>query len=198
MAESASTNLQGWPFLEYSKQAGENRIYNIEDGVECFFDKLDGPCSTCDMFYLWYLRRSGLFFMKEVRYDMSLFGAFDNYPVLYVDVLPLVAAEAIYCLTKLYEKRLPEDEQVVLRFRLGEIQDRCLTYRQAGRHVSGSFCSRIPELSYEVERPLAEWSAGVVDHAIDLTGYVFERFNWDAEKAGWFRDDIEGMLRRKP
>lgn len=111
-----------------------------------------------------------------------------------IDRFVYYVAQAIHCLTRLYEKLLPETETVELRLRvLGSENRKLVTYDS--RRLYYPYICKIPDLIQSRAMTLAEWRAGVIDHADELVRDVFHRFNW--EQPGSFKQSIEQMFLRR-
>ncbi|MBM4032414.1 MAG: ATP-binding protein [Planctomycetes bacterium] len=169
MARRASVNFRGWPFL-YINERNREMTYNIDDGVETYVP---------NVLHFWQLRQSGILYTQQEYREKSGDG---TEPILDLDSFPQLACEAVYTLTRLYEGVMDGSDGVCLRFCLHQVQDvpfgSSNPYRALGRgYPPNPPACRIPSIRYEVSRALAEWRAGIIDHALDLCGHVFDRFN---------------------
>lgn len=112
--------------------------------------------------------------------------------------LAMYAAEAINCLTKLYENLLDDTEEVKFRLRVLGTDSRQLETFDPGRApLHGGYSSKVPEIRFHRVRSLAEWRAAIVEHAIEASKEVFLRFNWDQPNLGAARQIIEKMFARR-
>src|SRR5260370_10177157 len=103
-------------------------------------------------------------------------------------------AEAIHCLTRLYDGMLDDADDVSFVVALLDTQD---------RHLGGgtlsfyhNYVCRIPEVRIERCRPISEWRAGIVDHAVEIAKDVYQRFNWINPNVGAARTTIEKLFAR--
>lgn len=204
MLENASVDFRGRPFLFIDRKK-EDYVKVVEDGLEML--RLRPPSSGGgDAHYFWGFRQNGLLYAKEILWEdthRSGSGG-DDY---YVDFAycSLRAAETIHCLVKLYEDRIDDTQEVTLRFGLLGVNgrhlgsnDRYLSSSEAERfpdRVSGYFC-RIPDVKFEAAHPLIEWRSGLIDHALEICDYIFQRFNWEHPNLAESRKLMEKMFAR--
>lgn len=169
----------------------------IEDGYETVLTeqrKLNGE----DELHFWQLRQSGLLFVKQVLREDTRALATGNSRFLDFYTFSMSTAEAVHCLVKLYEGQLDDSEEVVLRFSLTGIENRPLGSSNPSRHIRPSMHTcHARQITYENCRPLADWRAGLIDHALAICEYVFQRFNWENPNLHESRKLIEKMLERK-
>jgi hypothetical protein len=193
-AERAMVDFRGWPFLFISNQRPDC-IYAIQDGLETLVNFQD--FSDQDRVDFWRLHQSLFFYQRVLMWEESYARRHDTAPVMDVDALTMYAAEGLHCLTKLYENVLAPTDDVSVSFRITGTEGRLLQVIDSSRFpLRMSYTARIPEIKYEKVLPLADWRAGLVDHAVDICKYVFERFNWTMPNLAASRDVIERMLSR--
>lgn len=111
--------------------------------------------------------------------------------------IAVYAAEAIHCLTRLYDGLLDGSEQVFLSMRVLGTQDRELVSPAGHDPLFGGDICHIPKIEIQQKHALAEWRAGTVDHAVELSKEVFLRFNWDNPNLQATRQIIEKMFARR-
>ena len=112
--------------------------------------------------------------------------------------MAVYAAEAIHCLTKLYEDLLDDTEQVNFYLRVLGTDGRQLQTFDRGRgSLRGGYRSKVPEIHFHRVRPLAEWRAAIIEHAVEVSKEVFLRFNWDQPNLGAAREIIQKMFARQ-
>jgi hypothetical protein len=183
MAESASVDFRGWPFLSVRKR-GRDPTININDGLETF--KLGWSLHPrADWLYFWQLRKSGLLCVKAMLWADMAASAEGRTPFFDFDDFSMSAGEAVHCLVKLYEGKLDDSEEVVLRFKLTGVKGRVLGSSNPLRLLEDEHITcGIDGICYERQAPLADWRGGLVDHALGICRHVFLCFNVD-------RDDIE-------
>jgi hypothetical protein len=109
--------------------------------------------------------------------------------------IPRHIAEAILCLTNLYRDLLEPDEDVNFSLRILGAQDRILV--SPSRFLSGSYIARISEIQVERTHALAEWQAGLVDHAVEISKEIFLRFNWQNPNLDTARNLIDDLFSRR-
>jgi hypothetical protein len=195
MAENACVDFRGWPFL-FIHHSRPDLTYTIEDGLEtCMVDK--NPFNGGDEFHFWQLRQSGLLFVKQILWEDTL-ASVNRVPFMFdFDGLATNAGEAVHTLVKLYEGQLDDSEEVVLRFQMIGVKDRPLSTLNPNRLMRANYICKIPEIAFECQRPLADWRAGLIDHAVGICRHVLMRFGWDTPGVGESQKIIEKMLQRR-
>jgi hypothetical protein len=195
MAKQASIDFRGWPFI-FINDSRPDVTHAIQDGYQTVLAD-PNPFIGGDDLHFWELRQSGLLFAKELLRTDTLVSVKGGQCFVDFDDLCMSAAEAVHCLVKLYEGFLDDDETIRLRFALCGVQGRRLGSTNTFRLLRGDYECAIPEIAYQEQRPLAEWRAGLVDHAMAICKYVLVRFNWDLPNMGAARDLIEKLLARR-
>jgi hypothetical protein len=84
-----------------------------------------------------------------------------------------------------------------LRFALLNTEDRILVNTSGAMLLWNAYTCRIPEIGTERRLPLAEWRAAVVDHAVDITNEVYQRFNWPNPTLSIARTAMERTFKRR-
>ncbi len=196
MANNASISFRGWPFI-FISDSRPDFTYTISDGLETFIDEeseITGP----DNLHFWQLKQSGLLYTKEILWEDTLLRhrGFDR--MLDFDCFSKLTAEAIYCLVKLYEDRIDEDEEIVFSFKLTGLSDRPLGTSNPARFPLDNNICKIDEITYKSTRLLLDWKTGFIDHALDICNYVFQRINWSYPSLGESRKLIEEILNQRP
>jgi hypothetical protein len=193
-AKRALVNFRGWPFLFISSQRPDC-TYVIGDGLETLIKWKD--FLELDRLDFWRLHQSLFFYQRTLMWEESYARKHNVAPVMDVNALAMYAAEGIHCLTKLYESVLAPTDDVFLSFRITNTEGRSLAVLDPPLlPLSMTYTARIPEIRYEKVLPLADWRAGLVDHAIDVCKHVFEQFNWTSPNLVASRNVIEKMLSR--
>jgi hypothetical protein len=59
------------------------------------------------------------------------------------------------------------------------------------------YTAMMPNITFEKAISLADWRAGLVDHALEVAGFILERFNWLTPNLGACKDAIEKMFSRR-
>lgn len=169
-AYHAHVDFTGWPFLFiHANRPDATRV--VEDGVETFVS--DTYFDGYPLMDYWRFNESGFFFHRRLAP-----GEGRSEPLADMGSIVTYAAEAIYCLTRLYEKLLVQDEAISFIFRLTGTEGRRLTRLPPHMPLLQGYTSVIPKIEIERRNPLADWQAGLEDHAVDISREVFLRFNW--------------------
>jgi schlafen family protein len=187
-AHKAHIEFTGWPFL-FIHHNRPDCLSRTNDGLESFLHSQD--FGGHDMLDFWRLNESGLFYKKEL-----LFGAASNPPRAYVPAISRHFAEAIYCLTRLYEDLLSDSAVVSLTVTFLGTRGRALVWSDRAFSVSGYEANR-PQISSQRLHTLAEWRSGLEDHAIEMTVEVLTGFHLDRPNPAELRDYIQKMFQRR-
>jgi len=197
MAKYASIDFRGWPFLFLSKAGDFTSVIN--DGYETHIGGTS-PITGNDDFHFWQLKQSGLLYTKDLLYEDELNAKKQGQRILDFDGFSMNTAEAITCLTRLYERWIDDADDITLTYRLNGMNGRAMgsLNPHRGMHILPAcyFC-RIDDITYQAKKTFAEWRAGVVDHSLEICKYVFERFNWTDANLSESRKLIVNMLERK-
>ena len=196
MAKNASVDFCGWPFIFYSDQRTDlTHIHG--DALETFLPD-DAPFTGGDSMHYWRLDPSGVLYAAELLREDTWRFVKGGERYLDFDRFSCQTAEAIYCLTRLYEDRLEPSEEVALRFWLTDMKDRQLGSSNPARYMHrGLWVSRTETIKYESVRTLADWRAGLTDHALAICQHVFIRFHWQNPNLAESKKLIEKMLWRQ-
>jgi Putative DNA-binding domain len=193
-SKRASIDFRGWPFLFVSRELDET--YTIQDGLESLvaFPDFDGN----DRIDFWRLLQSGFFYQRVLMWEDSWQRKQGQPTAIDIGAMAMYAAEAIHCLTKLYEGLLDGTEEVRFCLRVLGTKDGQLKTFESGRGpLSRVYKSKLPEIRCDRLLPLAEWRASMVEHAVDVSKEVFLRFNWDQPNLGATREIIQKMFARR-
>src|ERR1051326_2413947 len=185
-AERAHVNFTGWPFLAYMRSKTKWH-YAIEDGLETLIERNIND----ERLDFWQLRQSGFFYHRFLMWEESHRHVRGESPAMHIDSLAKYIAQAIDCLTRLYENLLLNTDRVEFQLRVLGTENRVLATFDS-RHLHGSYVCRIPSVSVRHTNSLGEWKSGLIDHADEITREVFLRFNW--QQPGSFRKTIEEMF----
>jgi hypothetical protein len=86
-------------------------------------------------------------------------------------------------MTRLYEELLDDSEVMSLRVIFLGTRNRALIWDHINTYPfpprSSHYLTNRPELEATASYPLAEWRAGLSDHAIELATRVIKRFDFD-------------------
>lgn len=193
-ARRASIDFRGWPFLFVSRELHET--YTIQDGLESLVAFPD--FSNNDRVDFWRLQQSGFFYQRVLMWEESYQRRQAQAPAMDIGAMAMYVAEAIHCLTKLYEGLLDDTEQVRFCLRVLGTKDRQLKTFDPGRGpLSRAYVSKVPEIRFDRVLPLVEWRAAIVEHAVAMCKEVFLRFNWEQPNLGATQEIIQKMFARK-
>jgi hypothetical protein len=193
-AKGASVDFRGWPFLYLSPRSDET--YVIQDGLETLvtFPDFNGN----DRVDFWRLQQSGFFYQRVLMWEESYRRQQGQAPAMDIGAMAMYAAEAIHCLTKLYEGLIDDTESVTFCLRILGTHGRQLeTFDRSRGPLHGEYKSKLREISFRRARPLAEWRAAILEQAVEVSKEIFLRFNWDQPNLGATRKIIEKMFGRQ-
>jgi hypothetical protein len=152
----------------------------------------------CDLNYqefqildFWRFYQSGLFYKKTVPT-----GAWENPDVAVFTDIAYLCAEAVDCLTRLYEKLLEATDLASLTVTICGTEGRRLVNRVGAMPFFANYTSRIPEITATKTATIAEWRAGVEDLAVALIGEVQARFNWLPPNSEFARQQVRKLFSR--
>jgi hypothetical protein len=110
----------------------------------------------------------------------------------------MYVAQAVDCLTRLYDGLLLADDDVTFSLRIIGTNGRLLV--SSGPRAMPFFVKyicRIPEITVVRQFPLADWRAGLVDHSIAMAGDIYQRFNWSEPNLEAARTAVVKMFARQ-
>lgn len=192
-AKRASVDFRGWPFLFMNRRPEET--YAIQDGLETLIVQNLNKNDRTDF---WRLQQSGFFYQRVLMWEESYQRRQGQPPALDIRAMAMYVAEAIHCLTKLYEGLLDDTEQVRFCLRVLGTKDRQLERLDSkGGSPSMIYRSKLPEIRFSRILPLADWRAAIVEHAVEISKEVFLRFNWEQPSLGVIREIIQKMFARR-
>jgi hypothetical protein len=191
-AETASVDFRGWPFLAIDRNRTE-WTYTIQDGLETFVHTKDfGNDHLIDF---WRLLQSGLFFHRSALRPFSMQDGSSTRCIANAHNIAIYVAEAIHCLTRLYEGLIDEQDEISATIRITGTKDRLLYFPNTLWRTL-DIC-RISEITVERRRPLADWRAAIADHALGILKDIYQRFNWTAPDLNIPRRTIEQLFARR-
>jgi hypothetical protein len=192
-AHNASISFTGWPFL-FIHVSRPDLTSVIQDGLETLISTEDFGGN--DMLDFWRFQQSGFFYHRTLMWEDA---QAKKQGLVKREAgtggIPRHIAEAILCLTNLYRDLLEPDEDVNFSLRILGAQDRILV--SPSRFLSGSYIARISEIQVERTHALAEWQAGLVDHAVEISKEIFLRFNWQNPNLDTARNLIDDLFSRR-
>lgn len=154
--------------------------------------------SNDDMVDFWRLQQSGFFYQRTAMRPASIQRR-DGAILCAVDfrAAAIYVAEAIHCLTRLYDGLLDDVDEVSLLLALLGTEDRLLVSSgPLSMPLFADYVCRIPEIIVKHRRSLADWRAGIVDHAVEIANEVYQRFNWPNPNLDAARAAINKMFAR--
>ena len=194
-AERAEIIYTGWPFLYFDREQMK-RTYVIQDGWETFIQ--DKDFAGCYFMDFWQLHQSGLLYYRTVLRPSAIQLDAGAAPAADVRYLAIYIAQAIDCLTRLYDGLFDDNEYMSMSLRLLNTDGRRLVNSGHGfMPLRAAYTCRIPEINVERRFPLAEWRAAVVDHAVQIANEVYLRFNWARPNLELARSTIQRMFQRR-
>ena len=169
-AHRASVMFTGWPFLviHYDRP---DWLSVTDDGLETTVSWQD--FAKKDAFDFWRFNESGLFYKKELN---GLSGSVP--PLISAQDTVRHFAEAIHCMTRLYEGLFEDSESMKLRATFFGTRGRSLTWNSVYpfQPQSTGYVANRPQLEATAFYSLAEWKAGISDHAIELASKIMSSF----------------------
>jgi hypothetical protein len=194
-AERAEVTYTGWPFLYFDREQMK-RTYVVQDGWETFIqDKDFGGHYLMDF---WRLQQSGFFYYRTILRPSGTRSDQGDSPMADVKFLAIYIAEAIDCLTRLYDGLFEDTDTITLNLRLFDTNGRRLVNSEPGSMpLWAPYICRIPEITVERRFSLAEWRAAIIDHAVAMTNDVYQRFNWTNPNLSLARNAMERTFARR-
>jgi hypothetical protein len=187
-AHKASAEFRGWPFL-FIHENRPDCLSRTDDGLESLVCTKDFGGN--DMLDFWRLNESGLFYKKELPYNSA-----SNPPQASAPAIARHFGEAIYCITRLYETLLSDSEVVTLKVTFFGTRGRSLVLSDAPfPFLSGHQANR-PEICAQESQTLADWRAGIEDHAVQMTRNVLVHFHLDQPDLARVRSYIRKLFER--
>lgn len=191
-SRQADVEFRGWPFLFYGNQKND-QPYAIEGGIEAKTRFVDFAAQ--DRADYWQFRVSGLFYQRVLMWEESYSGRIHDQPLMHFIETALYASEGLYTIMKLYGDILDVHEELKVGIRLEGTQGRTL-FTDTGV-LRTPYIAMVPSMTFEKVRTLADWRAGIVDHALEITGFFLERFNWLSPNLGACKSARDKMFSRR-
>jgi len=191
-ANKATASFTGWPFLFIH--------WNRSDCLSFTDEGIEGNIATQDfankdIFDFWKFNESGLFYKKELNPYSGSKPAVVSAPGIVRHF-----AEAIYCMTRLYEDLLDDSEVVELRVTFLGMRNRSLVWDN-GRFpfspMSSQYVNSRPSLEANASKTLADWRAGLSDYTIQLAVEVMKRFGFQQPDIPAMTTQIENLFARR-
>jgi len=185
-ANDAHVLHRGWSFL-YTTDRTE-RMSVLGDALECSVVNLFAGHDAHDF---WRLSKSGLLFHRRLMWE----DAEGKAKSLSFVGLVYHLAEAVDALVRLYTSLgIPSDEEVTARFCVTDAKDRVVRSFDIDRVLREHCVSRAPAVGVERRAPLAEWRAGLRDHAVGMARDVLVQFNWPDPSPKVLHDIVDRLL----
>jgi hypothetical protein len=194
-AERAHITYTGWPFLYFDPDRMQYS-HVIQDGWEMFIQ--DRDFGGFYMMDYWRFYQSGLMYYRTILRPSATEADQGREPAADVRFIAIYVAQAIDCLTRLYDRLLADTESVAIHVRLINTEGRRLV--NSGRGMMplwAPYVCRIPEIVVQRRSSLAEWRAAVVDHAVEMSREIYLRFNWLRPNIEIARAAIQRMFARQ-
>jgi hypothetical protein len=119
-------------------------------------------------------------------------------PAADIKFIAIYVAEAIDCLTRLYDGLFEDSDTSTLDVRLSDTNVRRLVNSEPGSiPLWAPYISRLPEITVERRFPLAEWRPAIVDHAVAMSNDIDQRFNWTNPNLAVARSAMERTFARR-
>jgi hypothetical protein len=164
-------------------------VTQTDDGLETLINTQD--FANVDILDFWRLNESGLFYKKELTPTSHT-----NPPEAAAPRIVWQFAEAIFCMTRLYEELTPDTEGITLTINLSGTRGRILTRREIGFHYQNYKANR-PTIEVSASHSLAEWRAGLEDHAVALSKRVFRYFQLNNPDESRIRTQVQNIFQRR-
>jgi hypothetical protein len=191
-ATQAGVSFTGWPFLFIHYNRSDVLSFT-DDGLESVIATQD--FADNDIFDFWKLDESDLFYKRELNpYSKT------DPPVISGPGIVRHMAEAINCMTRLYESLFDDTEMVTLRVTISGTRNRALIWDNNPyplRPRTSPYIANKPELEVSASTSLADWRAGLVDHAIELAVSVMKGFHFDQPDREQMKSQIENLFARR-
>jgi hypothetical protein len=191
-AQRAEVSFTGWPFI-FIDDNRQDRFSSTDDGIEVTIERQN--LLNLDCFDFWRLNESGLFYKKELT---AMSGS--EPPSVSAQDTVRYFAEAIYCMTRLYEGLLDDSEYMSFRATFLGTRNRALVWTDHGSPLGiyrSNYIANRPSLEVSASLPLAEWRAGNVDHAISMATELMNGFGLEKPNEEQMRTQISNLFERR-
>ncbi len=191
-AQGASVSFTGWPFIfiHYNR---EECLSFTDDGIEGTIEWQD--FAKHDAFDFWRFNESGLFYKKELT---GMSGS--EPPSVSAQDTVRYFAEAIYCMTRLFEGLFDDSEYMTFCATFLGTRNRRLVWTDRGSPygIYGSqYVANRPTLEAAASLPLADWRAGRVEHAIGMAKDLMKGFGLERPNEEQMRTQISNLFGRR-
>jgi hypothetical protein len=191
--EETMVLLRGWDYPHFDSSLINNNIDSIELGIE-FMHHLE----------YWKFFQSGQF--------IHHFSCFEDYIInpatgeLYFNFKEkcyLSILSTLYTITEIFQftSRLILKEilkpNVELSIGLHGMQDRQLFFWERGRHLSSIYKSTIPDIVFNKIYSREQIIQSPAEVAMEVTIWIFERFNWSHESKVIFLEEQKKFLEKR-
>lgn len=188
-AFDATVDYTGWPFL-FIHHNRPDVLGVFERGIQThIYD--NGKTFGSVLLDFWRFYESGMFFKKE----MPFFATQKPDAAVFTDITQF-CAEAIDCAVRLYRNILGEDEIVFIDITVCGTMGRSMVNHPAAGPLFGNYIAQVPFITVRQKHSLAEWRAGLEDHAVEMIRDVQLRFNWFTPGDDLARQRIKRLFAR--
>jgi schlafen family protein len=193
-ATQAHVDFRGWPFLFISPSRPDVTHY-FQDGIETliwFQDFLHN-----DRADFWRFYQSGLFYYRTLMREESAARRSDTKSFIDLLETDVHVAEAIVCLSRLYDGLLDDSDSVSCEFQVLGTDGRLLTSETNFLLIRQQCIARVPSIVVTRTLPLGEWRSSIVDHCVEISKEILLRFNWDSPSIPAVRQIVDRLLSRR-
>ena len=187
-AQHAAASYLDWPFVFYHFNRLD-LLKSTDDGLETLIHTKD--FANVDILDFWRFNESGLFYKRALTPTSHT-----SPPVAHAARIIWQFTEAILCITRLYDTLLPDSESISLLVTFFGTRKRALTWPEIGMYP-GRFQANRPTIEIRNSFPLAEWKAGIEDHALGFSQKVFQQFQLENPDEVRIREQIQKIIRRE-
>jgi hypothetical protein len=190
----ASVNYgSDWPFLQHP--GWQNDIDRLADGFRLNYGQLVGASKdgSKNRYFYWLLRQSGLLVVKSMPWEVDYFPR-KNERVLFKRSLVVHIAQSLDALVRLYQALGVTDEDITWRFEFHGAKDR--EFRNDPNLIPFQDDKPCKEnvVSFQRTRSLEDWSAGLVDHAVEAIVDILEQVGSRTHNKERIRNDVREHL----
>lgn len=193
MLKESSVPWTGWPLIF------TGRIYeatNVQDGTEFGFSP--NPLSGRNQsFHYWHAKQNGLVYVTETLRE-DTFSEWEPGHLIAYEIICQETAKMVDSLVRYYRDRISPEEKITLTMKINKTEGRKLfafdSYDiliHTAKKCAIDTIERSKTLSY------ADWEAGIIDHALYFTEYVFQMFSWSDPDLWSAKSIMEKMFKRQ-
>jgi cellulose biosynthesis protein BcsQ len=169
-AREGAAEQNGWPFLYLDPR----QTFALEDGIETVL-YVSGPEPFLEY---WRFQQSGFLYQRSLMQPCSMFSNDESICVMDFKSAAIQITKAIECLSRVYAEILRPEDGVSFSLTILETEGRCLASAGAYSPIMKQYTCRIPQINIQRRMSIAEWRESPIEHALDLSKEIFQRFNW--------------------